>query len=288
MLSLLPIFIIVLKTQEGTSQVCRRSSGCGGGCYCQEVYNGIGQCTCSYSGGSSHHYSNTFLSWGEWTTCSVTCGNGSQQRHRSCDGSCSGSSSQSRTCHPGPCPVNGSWSSWGNYSPCDKTCGNGWKVRFRKCSNPQPAYGGLSCIGDSLEAVRCNTFHCPVDGQWSAWSGYGQCSSSCGAGIQIRIRNCSNPAPEYGGNNCSGSFKESQPCNLRHCPVNGNWGQWGHFRPCDMPCGGGIHIRMRGCDDPLPSYGGLQCPGQSVQTEACNTQSCQDIKLVTLSNNLLG
>ncbi|XP_061190366.1 uncharacterized protein LOC133198263 [Saccostrea echinata] len=156
----------------------------------------------------------TFLSWGEWTSCSVTCGNGSQQRHRECGGSCSGSSSESRTCYPRSCPVNGLWSSWGSYSPCDKTCTHGWKVRFRNCSNPQPAHGGLSCIGDSLEAVRC--------------------------------------------------------------PVNGNWGHWGHFRPCDMSCGGGIHIRMRRCDDPPPSDGGLQCPGQSIQTEACNTQSCPD------------
>ena len=41
-----------------------------------------------------------------------------------------------------------------------------------------------------------------VDGNWNDWSNFGDCSVSCGAGLQIRNRSCNNPAPAYGGLDC--------------------------------------------------------------------------------------
>ncbi|XP_062597117.1 semaphorin-5A-like [Saccostrea cucullata] len=164
-------------------------------------------------------------------------------------------------------PVNGSWSAWGEYSSCDKSCGGGWKLRFRKCNSPAQAHGGIPCIGDSVEPRG-------FDGNWSAWPAFGQCSTSCGKGVQNRTRTCSDPAPQYGGHGCHGISTDSRPCSLTECPVDGMWGQWGHFRPCDMSCGGGIHIKLRQCNNPPPSHGGLPCPGHPVQTEACNSQPC--------------
>lgn len=31
----------------------------------------------------------------------------------------------------------------------------------RSCDNPSPSYGGLPCIGDSLQTASCNTQQCP-------------------------------------------------------------------------------------------------------------------------------
>ena len=59
----------------------------------------------------------------------------------------------------------------------------------------------------------------PINGGWSAWSGFGTCSVTCGGGTQSRTRTCSNPSPAYGGLACSGSTSESQSCNTHSCVV---------------------------------------------------------------------
>jgi len=56
-----------------------------------------------------------------------------------------------------------------------------------------------------------------VAGEWSAYGSWGSCSVSCGGGTQSRTRSCTNPAPSYGGANCSGSTTDSQSCNTQGC-----------------------------------------------------------------------
>ena len=50
--------------------------------------------------------------------------------------------------------MNGGWSEWGE---CSKTCETG--NQRRSCTNPEPAHGGLNCIGDKSQ--DCNTQACP-------------------------------------------------------------------------------------------------------------------------------
>ena len=59
-----------------------------------------------------------------------------------------------------------------------------------------------------------------VDGGYTDWSDYGTCSKTCGEGIQIRERTCSNPTPRHGGEDCSslGNATETRPCDDGPCP----------------------------------------------------------------------
>ncbi|KAL0156103.1 hypothetical protein M9458_047349, partial [Cirrhinus mrigala] len=58
------------------------------------------------------------------------------------------------------------------------------------------------------------------------------------------------------------------------CHVDGSWGQWAPWSECSAPCGGGVKIRTRECDNPAPQSGGRECTGSGRQQKACNTQDC--------------
>ena len=56
--------------------------------------------------------------------------------------------------------------------------------------------------------------------------------------------------------------------------VNGNWSKWQEWGLCSSSCGSGFQFRFRSCDNPAPSNGGKLCPGNDVQSQLCNVQSC--------------
>ena len=57
-----------------------------------------------------------------------------------------------------------------------------------------------------------------IDGGFSDWSVWTECSVTCGGGEQTRTRTCSNPEPQNGGNDCVGDLEESQTCSTDACP----------------------------------------------------------------------
>ncbi len=151
--------------------------------------------------------------WSNWTNCSASCGGGT--RTRTCvqpketfsNSLCSRTDlPQSEACNTQACPpVNGGWSAFGG---CSAACGPGTQTRV--CNNPVPANGGTACTGSTTQACNNGACHTAVNGGWSGW---GNCSKSCGGGTQTR--SCNSPSPAYGGANCSGS--SSQSCNTSAC-----------------------------------------------------------------------
>ncbi|KAM8945924.1 A disintegrin and metalloproteinase with thrombospondin motifs 18 [Pelodytes ibericus] len=58
----------------------------------------------------------------------------------------------------------------------------------------------------------------PVNGGWSDWTEWSECSRNCGGGIMYQERHCNNPKPQYGGKFCQGSSRIYQLCNIQTCP----------------------------------------------------------------------
>lgn len=59
-----------------------------------------------------------------------------------------------------------------------------------------------------------------MDGGYSTFSNFSDCTVTCGGGTQIRTRTCTNPPPRHGGNDCSedGPDFETRKCNTQLCP----------------------------------------------------------------------
>uniref|UniRef100_A0A8C6UL54 Uncharacterized protein n=1 Tax=Neogobius melanostomus TaxID=47308 RepID=A0A8C6UL54_9GOBI len=140
--------------------------------------------------------------WGPWSDpgpCSVSCGEGLQLSHRSCDQPptqyggryCDGPSTRTSVCKS-PCPVDGVWSEWSPWEPCQDVyepdesinCENlgGTQSRQRYCLHR--ALGGAACPLEPLSETRVcyDVDGCYVKGQWAGWEPWSQCKPPCGAG----------------------------------------------------------------------------------------------------------
>ena len=61
-----------------------------------------------------------------------------------------------------------------------------------------------------------------VNGKYSSWSPWSECSSTCGLGQKKRTRTCNNPSPAYGGLDCTryGANEQAVDCFVADCPGN--------------------------------------------------------------------
>ncbi|XP_068693813.1 SCO-spondin-like isoform X2 [Montipora foliosa] len=216
---------------EILSRTCTNPAPKHGGEFCQGDTRKEQVCAsnpCPVQGGWS--------SWSVLTPCSVTCGNGTEILSRTCTNPepkhggefCQGDTQKRQVCTQKPCPVDGGWSSWDIWSPCTKTCEFGTQIRIRNCSQPRAQYGGKTCPGAAVEERVCNSHLCPVDGGWSEWSGWTDCSVTCGNGTKSRARNCNNPAPIAGGRHCKGLSEDVKSCNASNICYD-NIGCYGRF-----------------------------------------------------------
>lgn len=61
-----------------------------------------------------------------------------------------------------------------------------------------------------------------VDGAYTPWTQWSECTATCGGGTQMRNRSCTNPPPQNEGKTCLdqglGPQLETQNCNMEPCP----------------------------------------------------------------------
>lgn len=147
------------------------------------------------------HYSNTRLA-GEIYNLDQQCklAYGSPQRHCNIQSECkrlwcTNPNNKNSTCHSNNFP-------WADGTPC-------------KTKNNSNSYWCLK--GECVPRVG----YAPkiVNGGWSPWSAWSECSLACGGGIQTTLRECNNPVAKNGGKYCMGVGKKYRSCNTQNCPI---------------------------------------------------------------------
>ena len=201
------------------------SKSCGGGVQTRsfivtknELYGGI----CPNKDGVESRQCNTqncpedcIGSWSTWSSCSRSCGGGTQTRRfivsrsERYGGVCPDKNkTETRECNADPCPTNceGYWSSW---SSCTKSCGGGNQSREYIVTKNE-TNGGSCANRDKKETQLCNTQCCKEDceGYWTDWSYNGNVNScdKCGpTGKQSRkwiltkAQTCGGKCEHYNG-----------------------------------------------------------------------------------------
>ncbi|KAM7434295.1 hypothetical protein ABFA07_015575 [Porites harrisoni] len=156
-----------------------------------------------------------------------------------------------------------------DFVTCDNFCDG---KRNGNYEDPDTCYGFISCSTGIAYKMACpaglrynakkdqcdwpkNVPCYPINGGWTHWTAWFPCSVSCGRGIQISIRYCTNPYPARGGNRCVGPSVKRQICNPQRCPFtcwgkpNGNYKDPGNcygYISCSnqiayyMPCPAGL------------------------------------------------
>eukprot|EP00795_Rhopilema_esculentum_P012584 gene12584-3284_t len=232
--------------------------------------------------------------WSQWSTCTKPCGGSVVNRTRACNNptpayggkNCSGSGLQHKLECLAACPdgrVDGGYGEWGYWSACPSQCSTngGARVRrSRRCDTPTPMNGGSPCKGPATEEILSCFNKCPINGGFSQWSLWSECSTKCGTGVQTKGRLCNNPEPKgVGAKNCVGQLTETKSCRLAICQgaVNGSWSDWSQFGACSSQyCMKGEKLRTRTCTNPSPANGGDLCPGSAKDTRICPYTNCLD------------
>uniref|UniRef100_A0A8K9VAF0 Spondin-1 n=1 Tax=Oncorhynchus mykiss TaxID=8022 RepID=A0A8K9VAF0_ONCMY len=165
--------------------------------------------------------------WGEWDSCSATCGLGMKRRERMVkmpppDGSICGAEvlevekCMMPECHTIPCML----SPWSDWSDCSVTCGKGMRTRQRMLKSPVELG---ECTEDLEQVEKCMLPECPTDCMVSEWTEWSECNKSCGKGHMIRTRMVK-LEPQFGGDSCPETVQRKK-CKIRKCNRGGGQGQ---------------------------------------------------------------
>uniref|UniRef100_A0A2K6TVA8 ADAMTS like 4 n=1 Tax=Saimiri boliviensis boliviensis TaxID=39432 RepID=A0A2K6TVA8_SAIBB len=243
---------------------------------------------------------------GEWTSCSRSCGPGTQHRQLQCrqDFGGGGSSVSPERCGHLPRPnitqscqlrLCGHWEVGSPWSQCSVRCGRGQRSRQVRCvGNTGDEVSKQECASGppqppSREA--CDMGPCTTAWFHSDWSS--KCSAECGTGIQRRSVVCLGSGAAHGvGQGEAGAGTEqscppgSRPPDMRACslgPCERTWrwytGPWGE---CSSECGSGtqrrdiICVSKLGTEFNVTSLSNCSHLPRPPSLQPCQGQACQD------------
>jgi hypothetical protein len=210
----------------------------------------------------------------DWSACSTTCGKGTELRHRSIlthadhGGFTCPALTESRQCEIVACPIHCEVSEFSVWSACSVSCSHGTQLRARKVT-VAPQHGGTACP-ELLETERCNEGPCPVHCEVSQWAEWSSCSTTCGKGIELRLRVVVTHAAN-GGYVCP-NLQDQRDCEVVPCPIHCAVSSFSDWSSCTASCGDGNRLRFRSVTTP-PRWGGVDCPAL-VEHGNCNIKPC--------------
>merc|ERR1719424_2668596 len=215
--------------------------------------------------------------WVEWSECNEQCGPGRHARtrivavHAQWGGdACEGASFEEEDCEITPCAQDCEMSDWADAGACDKDCSGG-KLRQTREVTTAAAHGG-ECPTDTERFVDCNPQPCPVECEMNNWADSGECSVTCGSGIQQQARYVITHA-QHGAEACPSDMDREIACNEQLCPIDGVWSPWSGYSACSTVCGPGISIRTRSVTTEA-QHGGKPADGVDYEEKDCQTREC--------------
>jgi len=162
----------------------------------------------------------TVSAFSAWTTCTKSCGTGSQNRSRSVTARAQHGGyvcpylQETRSCNAAACATDCVTNGFGAWTTCTKSCGTG--AQKRKRAQTEPTLGGKACP-HYTETRACNTFACAIDCKVADFGAWTTCTVSCNGGSQNRAR--PNAEPRFGGKACP-HYTETRPCGMVACGCN--------------------------------------------------------------------
>ncbi|XP_062340399.1 A disintegrin and metalloproteinase with thrombospondin motifs 19-like [Osmerus eperlanus] len=165
----------------------------------------------------------------EWTSCSRTCGKGSQNRQVACTLQlCNGTrvKAKDKDCvgpkpaHMQRCEGQDCLTVWeaGVWSECSVKCGRGARHRLVKCTNPRKKCDLTTLPREVEECEDYSKCYIWRTGDWA------KCSVTCGKGMQSRVIQCMHKITGRHGNECFSSEKPAayRPCQQQACNERNN------------------------------------------------------------------
>jgi hypothetical protein len=175
---------------------------------------------------------------------------------------------------------------------CDDSCDpsqpykcGGWQEMKREIVVPNDDCG-VRCPRLSI-MKRCGQYHCPINCDMSAWSGWSKCTAECGGGLQSQTRSIL-VKPKNGGLACN-TVEESRPCGTISCDRDCRLARWTDWTPCSMACGGGFHEKFRHVARPTRGFGKCPTPtsGYRYRKGSCNEQACRGDEICIANQDLV-
>ncbi|KAE8298082.1 A disintegrin and metalloproteinase with thrombospondin motifs 9 [Larimichthys crocea] len=227
--------------------------------------------------------------YGNWGECTKPCGGGIKTRLVVCqrpngerfnDLSCEihDKPPDREQCNTQPCPSSPHWST-DPWSSCSAACGKGFKSRKVSCvtgsGRPVPEESCHPLSPKPSKQRRCRG-RCP---KWKTGN-WGECSASCGDGVQQRDVFCqAGDRRTTLESDCSQRSRpaSSQSCRVADCPSRFRWRE-GDWQTCSKTCGVGHRRRALQCvDHNQQEAHEMYCVNQirPPDIESCNTQACE-------------